>query len=34
LRDAYSGKTAVVANGHVTLNTEFGLVLLEGAVWR
>jgi hypothetical protein len=29
LRDAYSGKTAVVANGHVTLNTEFGLVLLS-----
>ena len=34
LRDAYSGKTAVVANGEVTLETGFGLVLLEEAVYR
>lgn len=29
VRDAYSGKTAVVANGKVTLNTDFDIVLLE-----
>jgi alpha-amylase len=34
LRDAYSGKTAVVADGQATLDTDFGLVLLEEALWR
>lgn len=34
LRDAYSGKTAVAANNEVTLDTRFGLVLLEEAVYR
>lgn len=29
VRDAYSGKTAVVTNGKVTLDTEFDIVLLE-----
>ncbi|WP_417859932.1 alpha-amylase family glycosyl hydrolase [Winogradskyella sediminis] len=29
LRDAYSGETATVENGTVTLNTEFEVVLLE-----
>ncbi|MGB5676147.1 MAG: alpha-amylase family glycosyl hydrolase [Gemmatimonadota bacterium] len=35
LLDAYSGKTAFVTNGEITLDTDFGLVLLsEGAVAR
>jgi len=29
VRDAYSGQTAIVANGKVLLKTEFGIVLLE-----
>ena len=29
LKDAYSGKTAIVANGKVTINSDFGIVLLE-----
>ncbi|WP_370637817.1 alpha-amylase family glycosyl hydrolase [Flavobacterium wongokense] len=29
VRDAYSGKTAVVTKSSVTLNTDFGIVLLE-----
>ena len=29
VRDAYSGKEAVVTNGKVTINSEFGFVLLE-----
>ena len=29
LRDAYSGKTAVVTNGEITLDTDFDLVLLS-----
>ena len=29
VKDVYSGKTATVAKGKVTLNTEFGIVLLE-----
>jgi alpha-amylase len=29
LLDAYSGKTAVVTNGEITLDTDFGLVLLS-----
>jgi alpha-amylase len=29
VRDAYSGKTAVVANGKATLDTDFDIVLLE-----
>ncbi len=29
LTDAYSGKTAIVVNGKVKLNTAFGIVLLE-----
>lgn len=29
VRDAYSGKTAVVTNGKVTLETDFDIVLLE-----
>ena len=29
IRDAFSGKTGVVANGSVKIDTEFGMVLLE-----
>ena len=29
VKDVYSGKTTVVANGKVNLNTEFGILLLE-----
>jgi alpha-amylase len=29
VRDTYSGKTAIVANGKVNLDTEFDIVLLE-----
>lgn len=29
VKDAYSGKTAIVKNGHVKFNTEFDLLLLE-----
>ena len=29
VRDAYSGKTAVVANGKVTIDTDFDILLLE-----
>ncbi len=29
VKDAYSGKTAIVAKGKVNLNTDFGIVLLE-----
>ena len=29
VKDAYSGKTATVVKGKVTLNTDFGIVLLE-----
>ena len=29
VKDAYSGKTAIVANGTVKLNSDFGIVLLE-----
>ena len=29
LRDAYSGKTAKVTNGKVSIDSEFGIVLYE-----
>ena len=29
LKDAYSGKTAIVTKGKVTINSDFGIVLLE-----
>jgi alpha-amylase len=29
VKDAYSGKTAIVSKGKATLNTDFGIVLLE-----
>jgi alpha-amylase len=29
LKDAYSGKEAIVSNGKVTIDTEFNIVLLE-----
>ena len=29
LRDAYSGKTAKVSNGKVSIDSEFGIVLYE-----
>jgi alpha-amylase len=29
VKDAYSGKEAIVANGKVTIESEFDLVLLE-----
>jgi alpha-amylase len=29
IKDAYSGKTTVVSNGKVTLNTDFDILLLE-----
>ena len=29
IKDAYSGKTIVVSNGKVTLNTDFDILLLE-----
>jgi alpha-amylase len=29
VKDAYSGKTAIVSGGKVTINTDFGIVLLE-----
>lgn len=32
IKDAYSGQTAVVTNGKVAIDTEFGIVLLEKAM--
>ena len=29
LKDAYSGKTAIVTNGKIAIDTNFGIVLLE-----